>query len=34
MLGYGQIIVDHSSWHESPEVVEGQLAEFYEKNLY
>lgn len=34
MPGYGQITVDHTRWHESPEVVEGQLAESYEKNLY
>lgn len=34
MPGYGEITVDHTKWHESPEVVEGQLAESYEKNLY
>ena len=34
MPGYGQITVDHTHWHETPEVVEGQLEESYEKNLY
>lgn len=34
MPAYSQITVDHTRWHESPEAVEAQLAESYEKNLY
>ena len=34
MPGYGQITVDHSHWHESPEEVELQLQESYVKRLY
>ncbi len=34
MPGYGQITVDHSDWHESPQEVELQLADSYSKNLY
>ena len=34
MPAYGQITVDHSKWHESPETVNAQLADSYSKNLY
>lgn len=34
MPGYGQITVDHSHWHESPDQVELQLQDSYSKNLY
>lgn len=34
MPGYGQITVDHTKWHESPEEVELQLKESYATKLY
>ena len=34
MPAYGQITVDQTHWHESPEAVQSQLSESYEKRLY
>ena len=34
MPRYAQITVDHARWHETPEAVERQLRESYEKGLY
>lgn len=34
MPGYGQITVDHTQWHETPEQVELQLKDSYATKLY
>ena len=34
MPAYGQITVDHTHWHETPEQVDLQLQDSYAKNLY